>query len=187
MANNQRTIMPEKYIQIDGNGKPDYINKAAGQAIPGVPKDEDLCLIEFKPVKIPKVEPDDDAPGGKKQVDKNGYAFTCAPSDECLKKNDAVEKQKEQLRKDIAAQQAIIDDPQKKQDHAKATKKKAELEADLARFPKDCDLKFIVDTGGDDKTGGGRFTEDEIKAKKIKYAYCYCQKVKAPEPPKKGK
>ncbi|HEV3189586.1 MAG TPA: hypothetical protein VGY54_03770, partial [Polyangiaceae bacterium] len=86
----------------------------------------------------------------------------------------------------------IINDSKQKSQHAGATtkkkeaeKKKADLQAELAKFKRDdCVLKYFVRAGGDDKTGNGRPTLDEIKEKKIENIVCLCQKVE-PEPPKK--
>lgn len=185
MAKTKPAIMPdEKYIQIDKDGKPDFINKAAGQNIPGVPADDDLCFIEFKKIKIPKAVPDEDHPGKMKSENVDGYEFTCVPSDKCKAKNKDMDEKREKLGAAIKKLEGEIKDPMKKHEQAANEKKKAELESELHKIDDDCLLKFIVGTGGDDKTKK-RLAVDEIKAKKIEFVFCHCQKVKAPEPPKK--
>lgn len=188
----------EKYIKIDPlTGKPEYIGKKDGQAIPGVPDDDDLCLIAFKEVKISKTV--DDNAGGKKQALVPGVEFLCEPSDACKKKNQEANEKKKKLKDEIDAEKAvidaqdkIIDDPKQKAQHgaAKAKKKDAEkkraaAQEELEKFKRnDCVLKYFVEAGGDDKPEHGRHTFDEIKDKKIQNVVCVCQKV-APEPAKK--
>lgn len=40
-----------KYIKTDAStGKPEYLGKMDGQAIAGIPHDDDLCFITFKDI-----------------------------------------------------------------------------------------------------------------------------------------
>jgi hypothetical protein len=171
----------EKYIKIDpATGKAEYLDKDDGQKIAGIPKDNNLCFVAFKEVKIPKVITNDQ--GEKEPVNVDGYDFDCKPSPECLEKNKEAEAKQKPIREKVRAQQGIVDD--KKASKAKKDAAKAELvklREQLRAFDPYCVLKCFVRPGGNDiLPKNGRLTLDDIKERKIQHVFCQCQKVELP-------
>jgi hypothetical protein len=198
-----------KSAQIDGTtGMPKGLDATDTQNLkyPGMPKDEDLCGITFKPYHTA---------GGTEEnkIDVSGVNFECDPTEECNKKNketieqkkklkdqiDGEQKKIDQAKKDIGDANKILGDSGKKAQHdqakqakktaegkeEEAKKKKAALEGELGKYPPECQLTYLVAAGGDAQNPRHHVPYDELKKRKVEYVVCLCEKVKAPEPPKK--
>ena len=124
-----------KCFKIDTDGKPQTMTAEEAAKVPAIPTD--LCDLKVHARKAQKAD-------GEIEV----FDFICTPSEECNKKEknktakakqDAINKDIDQLQKTIAdkekqitADNKIIDDDKKKDQHAAAKANKTQLQGENA-------------------------------------------------------
>lgn len=178
----------EKYIKVDpATGKPEYISKDDAKKVVAMPDEEKLCEISFKPVKISKVVK---VEGENQLKEVDGYNFDCHPSKDCQKTNKDANTEKEKIKARIEEQEKIINPPKTKEnpnpkppgrkEKEEAEKKLKKLKERLAKFKRECTIKYFVGAEGEDPGNKEQLPVDDLKKDKVENVVCTCQKIEIP-------